>query len=92
MQYLHRFGYSVFQHKLNIDWGSTLLFLATFVMGLVVISYLVSIAYKSGRVEGGYEASSSMHGLGKVSVGLLLAWIVVVAGLGVAITVKNYFM
>ncbi len=33
-----------------------------------------------------------MHGLGKVSVTALLAWIVVVAGFGVVITIKNYFM
>jgi hypothetical protein len=63
MQYLNRFSYSIFQRKLNIDWGSTLLFLATFVLGLVVISYLVLVVYKSGRVEGQYGASSPMHGL-----------------------------
>ena len=78
--------------KLNIDWGSTLLFLTTFIMGLVVISYLVSTVYKSGKVEGQYEATPSMHKLGKASVVLLLGWIVVVAGLGIVITIKNYFM
>ena len=33
-----------------------------------------------------------MHGPGKVSVTVLLAWIVVVAGLRVVITIKNCFM
>jgi len=92
MGYLGRFGYSIFQYRTNVDWGSTLLFLVTFLMGLVIISYLVSVAYKSGRTAGPYEASPSMHRLGSICIALLLAWLVVVAGLGVVISVKNYLM
>ncbi len=92
MKYLGRFDYSIFNYKLNIDWGSTLLFIATFIMGLVIVSYLLSIAYKSGRVAGQFEASPSTHRLGRISIALLLVWIVVVAGLGIVISIRNYLL
>lgn len=90
MKYLGRFDYSIFTYKLNIDWGSTALFLSTFVMGLSIIGYLLSVAYKSGRVTGEYVSTPSMNKWGRISIALLLAWIVVVAGLGVMISVRNY--
>jgi len=90
MKYLGRFNYSIFDYKLDIDWGSTALFLATFVMGLAIIGYLLSVAYKSGRVAGEYVATPSMNKWGSISIALLLIWIVLVAGLGVIISVRNY--
>ena len=82
MEYLGRFDYSIFNYKLNIDWGSTVLFLSTFVMGLIIIGYLLSVAYKAGRTERQYEASITMHRWGRISIALLLIWILIVAGLG----------
>lgn len=49
MEYLGKFNYSIYTYKLNLDWGSTFLFFATFVMGLIVISYPIIIAFKLGR-------------------------------------------
>ncbi len=92
MKYLGRFDFSIFNYGLNIDWGSTLLFMSTFLMGLVIVSYLLLVAYKSGKEEGHYEATPSMHRLGKISIALLLIWIVIVAGLGIFISVKNYLL
>lgn len=92
MEYLGRFDYSIFNYKLNIDWGSTALFLSTFVMGLVIAGYLLSIAYKSGRTTGEYVATPSMNKWGKLSIALLLIWILVVAGLGIVISVRNYLL
>ena len=90
MEYLGRFDYSIFNYKLNIDWGSTALFLSTFVMGLVIISYLLTVAFKSGRTSGEYIATPSIHKWGRISIALLLIWILIVAGLGVVISVRNY--
>lgn len=90
MKYLGRFDYSIFNYKLNIDYGSTLLFLSTFVAGLVIVGYLLAVAYKSGKVAGEYVATPSMNRWGKISIALLLVWIAIVAGLGIAISVKNY--
>lgn len=86
IKYLGEIGYSIFDYKLNIDWGSTFLFLSTFIMGLIVTGYLLSIAFKSGRTAKEYLATPAIDRLGKISVVLLLIWIVVVAGLGIVIT------
>jgi len=51
MAYLKPFDYSVYNYPVQIDWGSTLLFLATFVVGLVVLAYPLLIAFKAGRGE-----------------------------------------
>lgn len=90
MKYLGRFDYSIFNYKLNLDYGSTLLFLFTFVVGLVIAGYLLAVAYKSGKAAGEYVSTPSMNRWGKVSIGLLLIWIAIVVVLGVVISVKNY--
>jgi hypothetical protein len=90
MRYVGRFAYSIFDYKLNVDYGSTALFLATFAMGLVIATYLLSVAFRSGRVAGPYEAGPALHKLGRISVVLLLLWIAVVAGLGIVITVRSF--
>ena len=89
-KYLDRFGYSIFNYKLNIDWGSTALFLSTFIVGLIIIGYLVSVAYKSGKTTGEYAAAPSMNKWGKISIALLLIWIVIFIGLGIIVSARNY--
>lgn len=89
MKYLGEFGYSVFNYKLNIDWGSTLLFLFTFLMGLIVAGYLWFIAFKSGRTAKEYLATAGNNRWGKISIAILLIWIVIVAGLGIVITLNS---
>lgn len=89
--YLGRFGYSIFEYKVNLNIGSTILFLCTFAMGLVIISYFLTVVFKSGRMAGQYDASPSMHQWGKINITLLLIWIAIVAGLGIVITARNFF-
>jgi hypothetical protein len=91
MQYVGRFGYSIFDHKVNLDLGSTALFLCTFLAGVCVASYPVYVAYASGRTAGQYAASPVVHKWGNAVLALLLLWIAAVVGLGLVITVKNYF-
>ena len=89
-KYLDRFGYSIFNYKLNIDWQSTVLFLSTFIVGLIIIGYLVSVAYKSGKTTGEYAAAPSINKWGKISIALLLIWIVIFIGLGIIVSARNY--
>jgi len=49
MSYLGLYDFSIYSARVNIDWGSTALFFVTFVMGLVVIAWPLSIAFKLGR-------------------------------------------
>lgn len=89
IKYLGDFGYSIFNYKLNIEWGSTFLFLFTFIMGLIVAGYLWFIAFKSGRTAKEYLATAGTNRWGKISIALLIIWIVIVAGLGVVITLTS---
>jgi len=89
-KYVGRFGYSIFDYKVNLDLGSTALFLCTFIVGVFIVSYPVYVAYASGRTAGQYAASPAVHKWGSVCLALLLLWIAAVAGLGIVISVKNY--
>ncbi len=89
VRYLARFGYAIADHRLNLDWGSTALFFGTFVLCLVVLAWILAVAYQSGRVAGPWEAGPRMRAWGKASIALLVSWLVIVAGLGVVITLRN---
>lgn len=86
---LARFGYAASGHRVHLDLGSTALFLATFVLGGSVAAWLLSVAFQSGRATGTWEAGPRMRAWGRVSVGILIGWVLVVAGLGVVVTLRN---
>ena len=88
MDYAGAAGYSIFDYKLNVDWPSTILFFATFVMGLVVLWFPAVAAYKAGQAKPG-EVVELDPRLGKMAVGLLIGWFAVVAGLGIVVSLKN---
>lgn len=89
-KYLERFDYSIFNYKMNIDWGSTALFFLTFLMGVIIISYFVTLIFKAGRVSGKYDSTPAMNSWWKLSIALLVLWIIAVVGLGIIISVRNY--
>ncbi len=86
--YAEKVGYSIFDYKLNVDWGSTILFLATFLGGLVVLAYPAVVAYHAGKSDAPLTEEPA-EGLGKVAYALTIIWFVVVAGLGIFISMKN---
>jgi hypothetical protein len=90
MKYVGRFGYSIFDYKVNLDLGSTALFLCTFVAGVFIVSYQVYVAYASGRTAGQYIVSPAVNKWGSTGLALLLLWIATVVSLGIVISVKNY--
>ncbi|MBI5596392.1 MAG: hypothetical protein HY928_09925 [Elusimicrobia bacterium] len=87
--YVGRSGFTAMSHRVNLDLASTALFFVTFALGLVVLAWLLSVAYQAGRTAGRWEAGPRMRRWGWASVGLLAAWLAVVAGLGVVVTLKN---
>jgi hypothetical protein len=89
-QYVGAFGYTIHGHRLTMDWASTALFFGTFVFGLAVLGYQLTVAFLSGRTAGRWEAGPKMQAWGRVSIGILLAWIAVVAGLGVVWTLRRH--
>lgn len=85
--YVAQVGYTIFNYPVNVDWGSTALFFATFLWGFIAIGYLLTVAYRSGRVEGEVDLSTrGVRTFGNLAIASLVVWILVVAGLGVYLT------
>lgn len=86
---LGRWGFSVYAHRVTVDWGSTALFLGTFVLGVCVLAWVLAVAFQAGRTAGRFTAGPRLAAWGTLSLGLLAAWLLVVAGYGVAVTLRN---
>lgn len=89
MNYLSQYDYSIYNYKMNLDLGSTLLFLLTFVMGLVIISFFIYISFKAGKVKGIYTSTEKEIKWGKLSISLMILWLFLIVLLGITITLKN---
>lgn len=87
---LGRWGFSVAAHRVTVDWGSTALFFATLVLGVSVLAWVLTVAFKAGRTAGTFTAGPRLAAWGRVSLGLLAAWLLVVAGYGVSVTLRNF--
>ncbi|MDW8237112.1 MAG: hypothetical protein RMJ32_01755 [Aquificaceae bacterium] len=87
-----RFGYSIYDYKLNLEWLSPMLFLGTTLTGLVLYAYTWWIAYKSSKIPKDriYEASETEDQLGNVSIYIVSLWAIVFLGVGLIIIAKNY--
>ncbi|MGV6817561.1 MAG: hypothetical protein ACWA44_09890 [Thiotrichales bacterium] len=71
------FDYSFMDYKINFDWYSTGLFLVTFlVVGGVTLSYMFTVAWKTGQSKDVYVASPAIEKWGTVSYWLIIAWLV----------------
>ncbi|WP_254426251.1 hypothetical protein [Pampinifervens florentissimum] len=87
-----RFGYSIYEYKVNLEWLSPMLFLGTTLTGLILYAYAWWMAYKAGRTPKGevYQASETEHHLGEVSVFIVILWAIVFVGTGLIIIARNY--
>lgn len=87
-----RFGYSIYNYKVNLELLSPLLFFGTLVTGLILYAYAWWMAYQGGKTPKGrvYEASETEHHLGDASVFVVVLWAVVFIGVGLIVIVKNY--
>ncbi len=81
--YTGRYDYSVYNYKLNLSYGSTALFAVTFIMGIIVIGYMLTVVFKMGRSSKPVDLSSLK--LRTWSVYLMIAWILMMVGIGIAI-------
>lgn len=86
---LSNLGYSIYTYKVSIDWGSTILFLLTFLMGIVVVWYIATVVYKMGKSKEKPVDLSSLHKFGKIAASLPVIWFIVVAGFGIVLAIKN---
>ncbi len=84
MLYAGKYNYSIYSYKLNLSYGSTALFLASFVMGIIIVGYMLTVVFRMGRSSKPVELSSLK--LRTWSVYLMIAWILIMIGIGAAIT------
>ncbi|MFR3635155.1 MAG: hypothetical protein ACLTVB_03595, partial [Sutterella sp.] len=57
--------------------GTTIVFFTTFlVIGALNISYLITLAWKSGQQQGAYTSSPAINQLGSAAVLSLVAWVI----------------
>jgi hypothetical protein len=87
-----RFGYSIYDYKLNLEFLSPMLFLGTLLTGLVLYAYAWWMAYQAGKTPKGkvYQASETEHHLGDLSVFIVILWAIVFIGVGLIVVVRNY--
>ncbi len=71
------FGYNALDYPVNMDWYSTLLFFGTFVIiGGLVLSYFLTVAWQAGQTDGVYTPSPAVTRLGNLSILLITLWII----------------
>lgn len=81
-------GFSLSNYPLNLHYPSLILFLISFLLAIFVSFFLISLAFKSGMKDEKLEFLL-LNKLAKLSIYGLVLWILVVAGLGIYIYVKN---
>lgn len=71
------FGYDFMNYTINMDWYSTLLFFATFlIVGGIPLAFMISLSWQAGRTKGVYTASPLIAKLGAASVVVAGLWVV----------------
>lgn len=71
------FGYDFMSYKVVMDWYSTVLFFATFlIVGGIPLAFMISLAWQSGRSRGVYVANPLIAKLGVAAVAVTALWVV----------------
>ena len=71
------FGYDFMNYKVVMDWYSTGLFFATFLLiGGSVLGYFLTIAWQAGQTVGVYTPSPLVNRLGTIAIWLISLWTV----------------
>ncbi len=71
------FSWDALNYPFHMDWGTTIVFFTTFlVIGALNISYLITLAWKSGQQQGTYTPSPAINQLGSAAVLSLVAWVI----------------
>lgn len=90
MAYLHQFSYDILNYKVLWDVPSFALFLFTItVVGGLMGGYIITLVYKAGKIQGPYEADSTVAKLGTGSLASTVIWVAVFIGTGIWIWIRN---
>ncbi len=83
MLYAGTYHYSVYTYHVNMSLGSTVLFLASFVMGVFIVAYMLKVIFRMGRSSKPIDLSSLRFRTW--SVYLMVVWILMMIGIGITI-------
>ena len=84
--FLEGSGYDALAYKITMDWPSTVIFFTTFlVVGGLNLTYLLSLAWKSGQTEGVYQPSAALSRVGVAAIASLALWVAGYFAIGIAV-------
>lgn len=83
------FGYDFMNYKIVMDWYSTILFFATFlIVGGIPLAFMFSLSWQAGRSKGVYTAGPVIAKLGVASVAVAGLWVVHYFVMGALVAVR----
>lgn len=84
--FLEGSGYDALAYKITMDWPSTVIFFTTFlVVGGLNLTYLLSLAWRSGQTEGVYQPSAALSRVGVAAIASLALWVAGYFAIGIAV-------
>lgn len=89
---MSKLGYNIYDYHMNLEIPSTVMFLSTFlIMGVVGVTYLLTMAWKVGKTQGVFDASKDalVTRLSNYTLTIMGTWMVVFFGWGMVTLFKN---
>ncbi|MEW6679384.1 MAG: hypothetical protein AB1421_15835, partial [Pseudomonadota bacterium] len=70
-------GYNAMDYKITMDWYSTILFFATFlIVGGGSLAYMITVAWKAGQTQGVYTPGPVVSRMGDAAIALIVLWMI----------------
>lgn len=91
MNIMSKYGYTIYDYPMNIDWPTVVMFLSTFVgVGFTAVGFLLTLAWRAGRTKGVYTADATVTKLADSTVAITILWVVIFLGWGIIAVFKNF--
>lgn len=79
-------GWDALAYKVNMDWSSTVIFFVTFlVVGGLNLTYLLTLAWKSGQTKALYTPGVGITRVGSMAILSLVLWVVGYFTIGISV-------
>ena len=86
MTLLEAAGWDALAYKVNMDWSSTVIFFVTFlVVGGLNLTYLLTLAWKSGQTKALYTPGVGITRVGSMAILSLVLWVVGYFTIGITV-------
>ena len=83
---LEAVGWDALAYKVNMDWSSTVIFFVTFlVVGGLNLTYLLTLAWKSGQTKALYTPGVGITRVGSMAILSLVLWVVGYFTIGISV-------